>query len=177
MKKTILMAAVLGALGFVGTASANVASHVFTWSGTVPASSSQNGFIIKASDTTDIKNGALVFSATADGKGVLQSSSSLDFNVFDYTGEVIGDAAASYDYQLTNLGATKGGLVQEQDANGYYKITADGLDLDKGNIIAAKQGQTVLTVAQSEAATPSNQPESGDDVAVHATIVVTAATL
>lgn len=179
MKKTILIAAVLGAMGFAGVASAaSVASNVFTWAGSVPASSSQNSFIIKAADTTDIQNGTLVFTADATGKGTLVSASTLDFNVFDYTGNVVGAPASTYSYQLTNVGATKGGLVQEQDASGYYKIIADSQDLTKGTVNnKAAGGQTVLTVAPTTVATPSNQPSTGDDVVVQATILVTAATL
>lgn len=178
MKKTILMAAVLGAMGFANVASANVATNVFTWSGSVPTSATQNGFIIKAADQSDIQNGILVFTADAAGKGNLQSATTLDFNVFDYTGNVVGTAATQYTYQLTNLAATNGGLVQEQDASGYYAITADSVEMVKGTAVSkATGGQTVLTVVPSSVATPSNQPNTGDDVAVQATIMVTAATM
>lgn len=181
MKKTIVMAAILGAMGFAGAASAaGDASHVFTWSGTVPAIGTEDGFIIKSAAGTDIDNGLLLFVTDASGKGVLQSATSLDFNVFDYsTAPTIGAPAKSYSYELTSLAATKGGLVQEQDSNGYYAINADGAVMVKGGAATPKAtgGKTVLTVQPSAVATPSNQPAAGDDVAVHATIVVTNATM
>lgn len=176
MKKAVLMVMVMGALGFVGSASAaSAASNVFTWSGSVPDSSSQNGFIIKDSNGADVKNGTLVFTTDMAGKGVLLSSSALDFNVFKYTGGVIGSEAASYSYQLSQLGATKAGLVQEQFGDGYYKVVADGVDMVKGAAAINKSsgGQTVLTIAPTSVASPNNQPNAGEDIAVQATIVIT----
>ena len=173
MKKVAAAVVVMGALGFAGTAAAgNLASHVFTWSGNVPAASTQNGFIIKASDTSDIKNGTLVFTTDTTGKGILQSASTLDFNVFDYKdGANVGAAAASYDYEMTNLAATKDGSVTEQFGNGYYKVVADGSDLVKNDPVTSKSGPTLLTVAADTGT--ENQPSAGESIAVQATIVIT----
>lgn len=163
---------VMGALGFAGTAAAeNVASHVFTWSGSVPATSTQNGFIIKASDASDIQNGTLLFTADSAGKGVLTGASTLDFNVFDYTGDTVGAAAQKYTYEMTSLAATDNGLVNEQLADGYYKVVADGVDLAKNTPEIDKAGPTVLTIAAGSGT--ANQPNAGDDVSVQATIVIT----
>jgi hypothetical protein len=177
MKKNVLIAAaIFGALGFAGAASANVASHAFTWSGSVPAVSTQNGWVVKAPQGGDIASGILVFNADAAGKGVLTGSTDLMFNVFDYTGGNVGAAAASYEYQMTSLGVSNNGLVQEQGANGYFEVHADGSALTKGTSVSkAAGGETTLMVAPSAVATPSNQPNAGDDVNVQAAIVVISA--
>ncbi|MGN5073618.1 hypothetical protein ACTG2C_01140 [Aeromonas veronii] len=179
MKNTVVMAAILGAAGFTGAASAdNLASHVFTWSGTVPAISIQKDFIIKSDAGSDIKNGTLLFLTDPTGKGVLHSSSTVGFNVFDYRNSAVGQPAGSYSYQLTNLAATKNGLVIEQGTDGYYAINADGTTMVKGNTIPKPSGgPTVLTVEPTNVANPTNQPNWGDDVAVHATIVITNAVM
>ncbi|TNI15016.1 hypothetical protein CF106_01390 [Aeromonas veronii] len=161
-------------MGFAGAASADNASHVFTWSGTVPAVSQQTDFIIKSDAGTDIENGTLLFLTDPTGKGVLHSASTVGFNVFDYTGDAVGEQASSYSYQLTHLAATKNGLVIEQGTDGYYAINADGTPMVKGNVIdKSSGGPTVLTVEPTNVANPTNQPNWGDDVAVHATIVIT----
>lgn len=173
--KKVAAAVVIGALGFAGAAFAAdtpVASHVFTWSGSVPASSTAMGYIIKATDGGEIQNGALIFSADDAGKGNLLGASSLDFNVFHYVDDVVGQPVTSYNYEMTSLASSKGGLVTEQDANGYFKITADGVDLAKNDVQEHKMGPTVLTVAAADTAEPSNQPNAGDDVAVQASVVV-----
>ncbi|WP_421252671.1 hypothetical protein [Aeromonas sp. 600724] len=175
MKKTVVMAAILGAVGFTGAASAdNLASHVFTWSGTVPAISTQSDFIIKSDAGSDIENGTLLFLTNPTGKGVLHSASAVGFNVFDYRGGAVGQPASTYSYQLTHLAATKNGLVIEQGADGYYAINADGTTMVKNNpIVKLTGGPTLLTVEPTKVTNPTNQPEAGDDVAVHATIVIT----
>ena len=100
MKKTILMAIVMGAMGVAGTVSAaEQASATFTWAGTVPMGPTSNGFIIKDSVGNDIQRGSLVFSVDAAGKGALTSSSTLGFNVFDYTNEIVGAPASTSSYQ------------------------------------------------------------------------------
>lgn len=173
MKKSILMAVVLGAMGFAGAASAaDQASATFTWSGTVPMAPISNGFIIKDSAGNDIERGALVFDVDAAGKGSLTSSSTLNFNVYAYDGTTVGEAATSYEYQLTSLQATKGGLPQEQDSNGYYEIVADGTPMVKNDSPTPKSGVTNLTVAPSSVATPSNQPVAGESVDIQARIVI-----
>lgn len=179
MKNTVVMAAILGAVGFSCAASAaNLASHVFTWSGTVPAASNQSNFIIKSDAGNDIENGTLLFLTDPTGKGVLHSASTVGFNVFDYTGEAVGEQASSYSYALTHLAATKNGLVIEQGTDGYYAINADGATMVKGDAINKPSGgPTVLTVEPTNVATPTNQPKAGDDVAVHATIVITNAVI
>lgn len=176
-KKNMLIAAsILGALGFAGTASANVASQAFSWSGSVPAVSIQDGFIIKTPQKGEIPVGILVFKADASGKGVLTGSTELEFNVFSYVGSDVGNAAANYEYQLTSLGVSKNGLVQEQRANGYFEIHADGELLVKGSgVTKASGGATALSVAATSADTSYNQPDAGDDVNVQAAIVVTTA--
>ncbi|WFO49859.1 hypothetical protein [Aeromonas veronii] len=175
MKKTVVMAAILGAMGFAGAASAeNLASHVFTWSGSVPAISTQTDFIIRSDAGGDIENGTLLFLTDVGGNGMLHSASTVGFNVFDYTGNVVGEPARTYSYELTHLAATKNGLVTEQGADGYYAINADGTTMVKGNAIDKPSGgSTVLTVEPTNAPNPTNQPKAGDDVAVHATIVIT----
>lgn len=180
MKKTIFAAVILGALGSAGAASAaDQASATFTWSGVVPMSPISSGFIIKDSVGNDIQRGALIFSVDAAGKGSLTSASTLNFNVFDYTGDVVGDPVTSYSYQLTSLQATKGGMPQEQDANGYYSVMADGAVMVVNSAATAKAagGVTNLTVAPSAVATPSNQPVAGEAVDVHARIVISNAVL
>lgn len=174
MKKTMLMAVVLGAMGFAGAVSAaDQASATFTWSGVVPMAPISNGFIIKDSIGNDIERGALVFDVDAAGKGILTSSSTLNFNVYTLeTDGTVGAAVGVYDYQLTSLQATKGGMPQEQDDNGYYSIMADGAEMVKGAAITGKSGVTNLTVVPSSATTPSNQPSSGEAVDVHARIVI-----
>jgi hypothetical protein len=176
MKKTMLMVAVLGAMGFAGAASAvDQASATFTWSGTVPMTPISNGFIIKDSSGNDINRGTLVFNVDDAGLGTLASSSTLDFNVYESPdGTTVGLPATSYDFQLTSLQATKGGLPQEQDASGYYAIMADGQVMVKGDVATPKAsgGVTNLTVVPSAVATPSNQPSAGEAVDVHARIVI-----
>lgn len=176
MKKCMLMAVVLGAMGIAGTASAaDQASATFTWSGTVPMAPASDGFIIKDSAGNDIQRGTLIFAVNAGGEGDLTSSSTLNFNVYESVdGVEVGDPATSYSYALTSLQATKGGLPQEQDANGYYAIQADGDLMEKGAAPVAKAtgGVTFLTVAPSAAATPSNKPVAGESVDVHARIVI-----
>lgn len=178
MKKTMLMAVTLGAMGFVGAASAaDQASATFTWSGTVPMAPISNGFIIKDSAGNDIERGTLVFDVNASGQGSLLSASTLNFNVYAFDGTTVGDPATSYDYQLTSLQATKGGLPQEQDAQGYYSIMADGAAMVVNATATTKAagGVTNLTVAPSGVATPSNQPTAGEGVDVHARIVISGA--
>ncbi|MFM5881704.1 hypothetical protein ACET7V_20100 [Aeromonas sanarellii] len=183
MKKTILMAIVLGAVGVAGTVSAaEQASATFTWSGTVPMGPTSNGFIIKDSVGNDIQRGSLLFSVDAAGKGVLTGSSTLGFNVFDYTNEIVGAPVSSYSYQLTSLTSvqiTKGGLQQEQDSQGYYAIMADGTKMEVNGLPTDKPegGVTNLAVITSGVATPSNQPSAGDVVDVHARIVISNAVL
>lgn len=177
MKKSMLMAVVLGAMGFAGAASAaDQASATFTWSGVVPMSSISNGFIIiKDSAGLDVERGSLVFGLKPSGAyGVLTSSSTLNFNVYTSAdGTTVGAPAASYDYQLTSLQATKGGLPQEQDASGYYAIMADGAVMAKGTpVVKAAGGVTNLTVVPSGVSGPSNQPAAGEAVDVHARIVI-----
>ncbi|WP_157830596.1 hypothetical protein [Aeromonas sobria] len=170
----MLMAVVLGAMGFAGAASAaDDASATFTWSGTVPAAPVSGGFIIKDSAGNDIQRGALVFNVDPSGDGVLASSSTLDFNVYVWDGTTVGAPATSYDYRLTSLQVTQGGLPQEQDAQGYYAIMADGVTMTKdAPVTKLAGGATKLTVAPSGAATPSNQPTAGDAVDIHARIVI-----
>lgn len=177
MKKILIAAAVFGALGFAGTASANVASNVFTWSGSVPETSTQAGWIIKTPLKTDIANGILVFTANAAGKGELKSSTDLAFNVFKYdAAPAIGDAAANYKFKLSSLAVNNGGLAQEQAPDGYFAIKADSAVLVKdAEVNKISGGETNLTVVPSAAAAPSNQPDAGDDVSVLATIVVVTA--
>lgn len=178
MKNSILVAAVLGAASFTGVVcAADQASATFTWSGAVPAAPISNGFIIKDSAGNDIPRGTLVFNVDAAGKGSLVSSSTLNFNVYAFDGTTVGAPATSYNYQLTSLQATKGGLPQEQDANGYYAIMADGATMVKGDTPTAKAtgGVTNLTVVPSAVATPSNQPASGEAVDIHARIVISGA--
>lgn len=176
MKKVLIAAAVFGAMGFASSASAAVASQVFSWSGSVPAAAAQTGWIIKTPQKGDIVPGILVFSNAAN-KGVLTSSSDLAFNVFDYAAPpTVGAVASSYTYQLSSLAINSGGLSQEQGANGYFEIKADGASLVKGtDVIKAAGGDTTLSVAPTAVATPSNQPVAGDDVDVQATIVITTA--
>lgn len=174
MKKSMLMAVVLGAMGFAGAASAaDQASATFTWSGVVPMSSVSNGFIIKDSVGNDIERGALVFDVDATGKGILTSSTTLNFNVYTSAdGVAVGAPVNSYDFQLTSLQATKGGLPQEQDASGYYGVMADGAAMVKNTPITGKSGVTNLTVVPTTVGTPSNQPVAGEAVDVHARIVI-----
>lgn len=180
MKKLMMIAVVMGAMGVSGIASAagDTASATFTWSGAVPASPSSDGWIIKDSVGNDIQRGALIYKLGVDGKGELTSSSTIDFNVFKSAdGVEVGDPAAQYSFALTSLQSTKGGLPQEQDSSGYYAVVADGTPMVKGGTPIAKTtgGVTFLTVASSGVATPSNQPVAGEDVDVHARIVVTGA--
>ena len=179
MKKTMLMVAVLGAMGFAGAASAaDQASATFTWSGTVPMAPVSNGFIVKDSSGNDIGRGALVFSVDAAGLGTLTSSSTLDFNVYQSAdGTTVDAPATSYNYHLASLQATKGGLPQEQDANGYYSIMADGAVMVKGDapVVKVSGGVTNLTVVPTAVATPSNQPTAGEAVDVHARIIISGA--
>lgn len=178
MKKHMLMAVVLGVMGYAGAASAaNDASATFTWSGSVPAAPISTGFIIKDSAGNDIERGALLFSVDDAGKGSLMSAENLNFNVYEYDGTTVGTAATTYSYQLTSLMATKDGLPQEQDANGYYAIEADGVKLVKEAVATAKPtgGVTTLTVVPSGIAAPSNQPNAGEVVDVHARIVISGA--
>lgn len=174
MKKTILMAVVLGAMGFAGAASAaDQASATFSWSGTVPMAPVSNGFIIKDSVGNNIQRGTLVFDVDAAGKGTLTSSSTLDFNVYTWDGSAITGTATAYDYTLTSLQATTGGLPQEQDDNGYYSIMADGDPLVKNTPVPGQSGVTNLTVVPAAGVTtPSNQPSSGEAIDVHARIVI-----
>lgn len=178
MKKLVLIVAILSSFGFAGVASANVASHVFSWSGTVPASSTQTGWIIKTPQKADITPGILVFNANAQGRGELIAASNLAFNVFDYAASpTVGAAASNYTYQLTSLAVNTNstGLAQEQGAGGYFDIKADGTPLVKGtDVVKATGGDTTLTVAPNATGT-ANQPAAGEDVNVQATIVVTAA--
>lgn len=180
MKKLMMIAVVMGALGVSGIASAagDTASATFTWSGAVPMSPSSDGWIIKDSVGNDIQRGALIYKLDEAGNGELTSSSTIDFNVFKSTNGVdVGEPAAQYSYALTSLQATKGGLPQEQDGSGYYAVVADGLPMVKGAAPIAKAtgGVTFLTVATSGVATPSNQPVAGEAVDVHARIVVSGA--
>jgi hypothetical protein len=178
MKKHILMAVVLGVMGYAGAASAeDQASATFTWSGLVPAAPISNGFIIKDSAGNDIERGSLLFSVDDLGKGSLMSAQSLNFNVYEYDGTTVGPAATGYSYQLTSLMVTKDGLPQEQDSNGYYAIEADNVTLVKGAAATAKPqgGITYLTVVPSGVAGPSNQPNAGEAVDLQARIVISGA--
>lgn len=180
MKKHMLMAVVLGMAGYVGSASAAVdASATFTWSGLVPAAPVSNGWIIKDAVGNDIIRGILVFKLDSQGaKGELMSSSSIDFNVYDYSNNVIGAEATSYKYELSSIKVTKGGLPQEQSANGYYAVTGDGVKMVKGATPTAKAGGiTTLAVTTSGVATPDNQPDAGEPVDFHALIVVSDAVM
>ncbi|MBL0656190.1 hypothetical protein JD524_16400 [Aeromonas caviae] len=182
MKKTILMAVVIGAVGVAGAASAaeaEQASATFTWSGTVPMAPTSNGFIIKDSVGNDIQRGTLVFSVDNTGKGTLTSASTLNFNVFDYTNDIVGEPVTSYSYQLTSIQATEGGLPQEQGEQGYYAIMADGAKMEINALPTDKAtgGVTNLTVIPSGALVPSNQPTAGEAVDVHARIVISGAVL
>jgi hypothetical protein len=180
MRKNMLMVAAVvgGAMGFAGAASANVATQVFSWTGSVPAAPSHTGWIIKTPQQGDIASGILVFNADANGKGVLTGATDLAFNVFDYsTPPTVGAVATNYTYQLSSLRVNSSGLAQEQGADGYFEILADGAAMTKGtNVLKTAGGDTTLTVAPTAVATPSNQPSAGDDVSIQATIVVVSAT-
>lgn len=174
--KKVAAVVLMGTLGFAGTAAAdNVASHVFTWSGSVPAASTQNGYIIKAADASEIKNGSLIFTTDTTGKGILQSSSELDFNVFEYTSDTVGEAAKQYTYEMTNFAVNNNGLLNEQPEDGYYKVMANGKDLVKNTPEVDSSGSTILTIVAGDGTI--NQPNAGDDVAVQATIVITDASM
>ncbi|MNJ14615.1 hypothetical protein D3C77_88450 [compost metagenome] len=176
MKKTILMSLVIGCVGFAGVASAaDQASATFTWSGSVPMAPISDGFIIKDSAGNDIERGTMVFNVDAAGKGSLASASTLDFNVYAYDGTTVGAPADSYDFRLISLEASKNGLPQEQDANGYYAIMADDAEMVKGATATVKAagGVTNLTVVPATGvSTPSNQPLAGEAVDIHARIVI-----
>lgn len=175
MKKTIIAAALLGTLGLVGMASAATsASQVFTWSGTVPAAPTSNGWVIAKPDGEAITNGALTFTTNAEGKGVLTGSQELRFNVFK-----VGDKtpATNYDFTLTSLAVSSNGLVSEQTSDGYFAIQAlkssgESMTLAKNTAVSGVSGETVLSVVRSDVEKPANQPNGGDGVVVQATIVV-----
>ncbi|MBL0656188.1 hypothetical protein JD524_16385 [Aeromonas caviae] len=174
MKKPILMAVIMSVASAASAAEGEQASATFTWSGTVPMTPTSNGFIIKDSVGNDIQRGSLVFAVDAAGKGVLTSASTLNFNVFDYTNDTVGDPVTYYSYQLTSVQATEGGLPQEQDAEGYYAIMADGAKIQVNDLPTTKAtgGVTNLTVVPSDTPDPSNQPTAGEAVDVHARIVI-----
>ncbi|WP_129504148.1 hypothetical protein [Aeromonas veronii] len=178
MKKMLIAAVAFGAMGFVNSASATVASNVFQWAGTVPASATQNGFIIKSPTASDIGAGQMTFTADTAGKGVLSGSSTIEFNVFEYSANTVGAAATDFTYQLSSLKAGVSGLAQEQSATGYFQIEADAVPLVKGTDVTKANGGVVsLSVAPTNVATPSNQPAAGDSVEVLATILVSNATI
>lgn len=178
--KVLFAATILGAMGFAGAASAaNMASQVFTWSGTVPVASTQNGWIIKTPQGGDIAAGSLVFATDKQGVSTLVSSTDLAFSVFAYddtTTPAVGDAAVSYTFELTSLAVNSDGLASEQSGRGFYDLKADGISMRKGTAVSKASGGTaVLKVAPSGVALPDNKPNPGDSVDVQASIMVTAA--
>ncbi|MFM4875107.1 hypothetical protein ACEUDK_19415 [Aeromonas veronii] len=180
MKKTIIAVALLGSLGFVGAASAEIsASQTFTWSGTVPAKPTSKGWVIAAPTGAPIGNGILTFTTDIESKGELTGSTALRFNVFkELTSGVANpdEPAASYNYSLISLAVNSSGLAQEQDADGYYAIQSNNggvvKPMVKNSSFDGAAGETILNVIKSSADTPSNQPMAGDSVEVQASIVV-----
>ncbi|WP_421187452.1 hypothetical protein [Aeromonas enteropelogenes] len=177
MSKVHIAAAIIGAMGFVGGVSAaDEASQVFNWTGSVPATSTTGGaWIIKSPSGGEVDSGILAFTADETGKGVLTSSTDLAFNVFSYDSGTVGAQAEKYSYKLTNLAINSNGLAQEQGDKGYFEIRGNASALEKDTVVADVSGETVLTVAPTTEANPSNQPAAGDDVNVQATIVITSA--
>lgn len=180
MKKTMIAVALLGSLGFISAASAEIsASQTFTWSGTVPAAPTSNGWVIAAPTGAPIGNGILTFTTDSEGKGELTGSTALRFNVFkELTAGVANtnEPATSYNYSLISLAVNSSGLAQEQDADGYYAIQSDNggvvKPMVKNNSFDSAAGETILNVIKSGVDTPSNQPVAGDSVEVQASIVV-----
>ncbi|WP_429219258.1 hypothetical protein [Aeromonas veronii] len=176
MKKVFVAAAILGAMGFASSASASVASQSFSWAGSVPAASTNSTWIIKTPQGDDIPGAGSLTFTTVGGKGELTGASDLQFKVFEYSGGKVGSTATSYTYQLTSLAVSNAGLAAEQGANGYFEVKANGAALVKGQDVTVSNGDaTSLIVAPTSVATPSNQPDAGDDVYVQASIVVSAA--
>ncbi|WP_270827510.1 hypothetical protein [Aeromonas sp. Y318-1] len=183
MKKAMIAVALLGTMGLVGTASAIDASQTFTWSGTVPAAPTSNGWVIAQPTGAAITNGILTFTTDAAGKGVLTGSTELRFNVFE---ELVatpgapdtGKPATAYDYKLISLAVNSAGLAAEQDANGYFAIQSSNNGITEPmvkNTVSATNatqvtGETILSVIKG--AGVSNQPSAGDSVDVQASIVV-----
>lgn len=181
MKKTIIAVALLGSLGFIGAASAEiVASQTFTWSGTVPAKPTSKGWVIASPTGAPIGNGILTFTTDIEGNGELTGSTALRFNVFkESTTPGVADInvpAPSYKYSLISLAVNSSGLAQEQDANGYYAIQSDNGGvvklMVKNDSFDNAAGETILNVIKSSVDNPSNQPVAGDSVEVQASIVV-----
>lgn len=177
MKKSIIAAALLSSMALAGVASAATsASQVFTWAGSVPAASTSNGWVIAKPDGSAITKGALNFD-TINGKGVLVTSEELRFNVFKADDKT---PAKNYSVKLQYLGvanSSTGSIVKEQPKDGYFAIqalksTGDVMTLAAGTAVDALTGETVLSVVPSGVDKPSNQPEAGDAVIVHATILV-----
>lgn len=188
MKKSLLCVALLGSLGFVGSASALSASQTFTWTGTVPAAPTSAGVVIASPTGAAVNHGILTFTADAAhaGKGKLTGSTELSFNVFKEDAAKPGVAditkpATSYDFKLVNLAVNQSGLAMEQDANGYFAIQADNKGtqskLVKNTAKTGAAGVTILSVVKSDVATPSNQPELGSSVDLQATILISNATV
>ena len=183
MKKAVIAVALLGTMGLVGTASAFDASQTFTWSGTVPAMPTSNGWVIAQPTGTAITNGILTFATDAAGKGVLTGSTELRFNVFKESALTPGapDIAApatKYDYKLISLVVNSAGLAAEQGAGGYFAIQSSNNGVAESmvkNTVSATNatqvdGETILSVIKG--AGVSNQPDAGDSVDVQASIVI-----
>lgn len=185
MKKSLIGLALLGSMGLVGTASAVDASQTFTWTGSVPAAPTSNGWVVASPTGSEIGNGILTFVADKDGKGVLKSSSDLTFNVFAEEGENTGKPdlskpAKSYGYKMISLAVNNGGLAQEQNNEGYFAISAMNkgkeVKLVKHTAQAGAAGDTILRVVTSGTG-QSNQPNAGDAVDVQAAIVIEGAVI
>lgn len=186
MKKLIIPLAIMGSVGFIGSAAAVDASQVFTWTGTVPALPTANSWVISQADGTAITNGILTFKTNASGKGELTGSTELRFTIFkEQTG--VGNEgkpdttqpATTYKYTMTSLAINSAGLAAEQDpASGYFAIQATSKGATAVNLVkntaqtASTGGETILTVVKSSVATPNNQPNAGDSVDIQASIVI-----
>lgn len=188
LKKSLILSSLLmGVMGSVPVM-ANLASNTFVWSGNVPPAVTATTFIITDNAGNPLLNsssGLLQFQTDSNGDVMLSGSTPIEFNVYKYdatTSQVdLTSPATVYEYKLVSLKtAAGGGYLQEQStSSGYYKLV-DGSNqtVVKNNSNTVNGGGlTSLKVEQDTSSpNPTNAPQPGDAVSLHAAIIIESAT-
>ncbi|EPN4952620.1 hypothetical protein ACT0HV_000575 [Vibrio diabolicus] len=152
-------------LGFGIAAHADDASQTFEWYGKVMDAPIGGDTKIVGDGFED---GLLTFTEGASaGEYEIAGSSTITFGV-----EEQGVPSTSFDYEIKNLQFSAGGdIMREVDLTApEFTIEANGTNLVKDQPVVGASGDVNLRVVNEQ---PLTILEPGDDVLVHATVLVT----
>lgn len=163
MKKAMIALAVVGMMGFAGSANAVVsASHTFTWSASVPNSPTSNGWVVSKSDGTEGYSGSaegLTFSVDAAGKVTFSDSVAHTIGVYEVKRDAQGSQlnpvqpdetkpAARYKAKLDSLKVQlTGGSLTEQTDKGFFAIQGTSSSVTFADAAGASAGTAQVATA------------------------------